>query len=286
MLYKVEFTVPKVQGLDEAESLAAFMSERTASGWEEEETPQGLRCRVFFEQPARADQVAAEARKHWPASEPTVQESKQENWAMAWKDFFVPVSCGERFEVLPPWLKDQADPKMTPIIIEPKMAFGTGHHATTALCLAAIAEYFTQHADQSGKRFLDLGTGSGILAIGFSTLGLSGIGLDIDPEAVACAVENAAANNVSDHIDFAVGSLECLDHGMTFDAVVSNILSGPLIDMAPRLARTVSPGGCLILSGILGEQARAVADAYIAQGLAEPIFRHEGEWSALIWPEV
>ncbi|WP_081650623.1 50S ribosomal protein L11 methyltransferase [Paucidesulfovibrio longus] len=285
MLYQVQFTVPAEAGKDTAEDLAAFMADRTASGWEEEETPQGLRCRVFFELPSSADKVAEDARTRWPGSEPEVAEQEAENWALAWKDFFVPVSCGERFEVLPPWLKDSGSPEMTPIVIEPKMAFGTGHHATTSLCLSSISDLFGK-GEFKDKRFLDLGTGSGILSIGLAMLGLTGRGLDIDPEAVTCAVENAEANKVADKVAYAVGSLDLLAGDERFDVVVANILSGPLIDMAPRLRAAVAPGGRLILSGILGEQAPAVIAAYRAQGLDEPVVRADGEWVALVWTEV
>lgn len=285
MLYRVQFTVPAEPGRDVAEELAAFMAERSAPGWEEEETPRGLLCRVFFELPETADRVAGEARRRWPGCEPEITEQEPENWALAWKDFFVPVACGERFEVLPPWLKDSASPEFTPIVIEPKMAFGTGHHATTALCLAAIGELFGDGA-YADRRFLDLGTGSGILSIGLAMLGLTGRGLDIDPDALACAVENVAANRVADKVDLAVGSLELLGENERFDVVVANILSGPLIQMAPRLAAAVAPGGRLILSGILVEQADAVIAAYRARGLNEPEKRIDGEWVALLWPEI
>lgn len=284
MLYQVQFTVPSREEIDTTEDVAAFLSERTGAGWEEEETPEGVRCRVFFETPAKADAVAAQARQRWPESEPTVEERVPENWAMGWMDFFVPVACGERFEVLPPWLKDKASPDMTPIIIEPKMAFGTGHHATTSLCLAALSDLFGSDAPQPGK-FLDLGTGSGILSIGLAMLGRNGKGLDIDPDAVACARENVETNGMAEHIELATGSLELLEDGEQFDIVVANILSGPLIEMAPRLRRTVAPGGSLILSGILEEQGQAVVNAYTACGLGEPERRVQGEWVALIWTE-
>jgi len=285
MLYQVQFTIPAQAGQDVSEELAAFMSERTGAGWEEEETSTGLRCRVFFETPDKAALVAKQARERWAQSEPEISEQEPENWALAWKDFFVPVACGERFEVLPPWLKDSGSPQLTPIVIEPKMAFGTGHHATTSLCLAALSDLFGNAASSKGC-FLDLGTGSGILSIALAMLGHHGKGLDIDPEAIACARENAEANKVAAPIDFAVGSLELLEEKEQFDIVVANILSGPLIEMAPRLRRAVRSGGSLILSGILGEQAQSVINAYKACGLGEPELRPEDEWVALVWAEV
>jgi ribosomal protein L11 methyltransferase len=199
---------------------------------------------------------------------------------MAWKDFFAPVACGERFEVVPPWLKEEADPGRTCIVIEPKMAFGTGHHATTALCLELIGG-IRGNGDLSALRFLDLGTGSGILAIGLAMLGLTGLGLDIDPEAIPCAVENAEANGVADRIAFSVGELACLAPGLTFDVIAANILSGPLIELAESIAARLAPGGLLLLSGILTEQADAVAEAYVRAGLPEPERFPREEWCAL-----
>lgn len=213
------------------------------------------------------------------------EEQESENWALAWKDNFNPVTCGERFEILPPWIESE-DHDLTPIIIEPKMAFGTGHHPTTALCLEAMADMARAGELGEGMTFFDIGTGSGILGIGLCKLGLTGIGVDIDPQAVVCARENLEINKVDDSMTLAVGSVDCLDRDQRFHVVVANILSGPLIEMAPYIIDRVKPGGVLILSGILREQAEAVSAAYMKNGLSAPIIQTQGEWVVLFWKGV
>lgn len=277
-LLRIALTLPAL-----CEEAAAVLFDLAPHGWEELEQGSDIRYTLHYDD-ADIGHAAAEAlRKRWPDAPLVVDGRETEDWALAWKDFFVPLACGERFEVLPPWHLDDRDPRRTPIVIEPKMAFGTGHHPTTALCLEAIGELFKQGRIAPDMRFLDLGTGSGILGIGLCRLGLTGLGLDIDPQAVACAAENVELNGVGDAMTLAVGSLECLADGLDFHMIVANILSGPLIEMAPALAPRLAPGGCLVLSGILAEQGAAVAAAY-ADRLPGPLrLVQSGEWVALIW---
>ncbi|MGE4553473.1 MAG: 50S ribosomal protein L11 methyltransferase [Desulfovibrionaceae bacterium] len=277
-LLRIALTLPAA-----CEEAPAVLFDLAPQGWEELEQGSNILYTLHYED-ADTGRAAAEAlRKRWPDAPLNVDGREAEDWALAWKDFFVPLACGDRFEVLPPWHLDDRDPARTPIIIEPKMAFGTGHHATTALCLEAIGDLFKRGRIAPGMRFLDLGAGSGILGIGLTRLGLTGLGLDIDPQAVACAAENVARNDAAQAMTLTTGSLECLADGLDFDMVVANILSGPLIEMAPDLAARVAPGGCLVLSGILAEQGDAVAAAY-ADRLPGPMrLERSGEWVALIW---
>jgi len=279
-LLKIEFTIAE----DEADEAGVFIAARVPHGWEE--TPgEGVRRFTLYleDHPLGMEMVRAfEAR--FPGSGVRWSEQESENWAMAWKDFFNPVNCGGTFTILPPWLENGSENGTTHIVIEPKMAFGTGHHPTTALCLTAIGELAGRGAIAPDDTFLDLGTGSGILGIGLAKLGLAGIGLDIDPQAIVCARENVEANGVAGTMRTAVGSIDSLEPGLTFDMVVANILSGPLIEMAGDILPHVRPGGCLILSGILaGVQQEAVAEAYERRGIGAPAVLVEDEWACLLW---
>ena len=195
--------------------------------------------------------------------------------------------CGKQFVVLPPWLADTPDfPGRTPILIEPKSAFGTGHHATTALCLRVVSDLLEAGRLQAGQHFLDLGTGSGVLGIGCCKSGLTGEGLDIDPLAVDNALENRVLNAVApENFTVAEGSIGAVA-GKRFDLVLANILARPLIEMAADIVRACRLGGCLVLSGLLEIQADGVAAAYRAQGLPEPRRIIDGEWAALVWDSI
>jgi len=266
------------------EDLTVFLSSHAPQGWEELPSPDGgLILRVHLEDHPLADNLARDLRRLWPAvaiSEATIE---REDWGAAWMEFFTPIEIGGRFEIVPPWLAESDHQGREAIVIEPKMAFGTGHHPTTALCLEALAVLAGNGGLTPGGRFLDLGTGTGILGIGLCKLGLFGLGLDIDPQAVSCAAENARANAVAERFALAVGSLACLPGGSRFDVVVANILAGPLREMAGELAVRLAPGAPLVLSGILTDQAPAVAKAYTELGFDAPEERRQEEWSCLIF---
>ena len=169
-----------------------------------------------------------------------------------------------------------------PIIIEPKSAFGTGHHNTTVLCLEAITELLASGRLKAGQRFFDVGTGSGILGIACCLNGLAGLGSDIDPVAVDNALENVVINKVADDFRIVPGSAEA-GEGEQFDLVVANILAGPLRELAPALIARMKPGACLVLSGLLDVQADAVEAAYAELGKARRV--QSGDWVALVWGE-
>jgi len=281
-LLRVDITVPEEGDL--TERLEAWLAERLAQGWEESTGIDGrTRFRVHLEDAPPGREFAAEAARDWPQAGVSQDVIEEEDWGAAWMDFFTPIEVGGVFEILPPWLADKDTEGRRPICIEPKMAFGTGHHATTALCLEAFADLSATGRIGPGHRFLDLGTGSGILGIGLCRLGLTGLGLDIDPQAVWCAAENVRRNNVENGMALAIGGAGCLKPSAVFDVVAANILAAPLMAMAPRLVRHLAPGGVLVLSGILVPQAAGVAAAYRAAGLPEPENRESGEWAALVW---
>lgn len=254
-------------------------------GWEEQSLPTGeTRFRVHCEQKDFLERLQQLLKQTVPAAESALSELEETDWLAAWRQFFTPVCCGNHFVVLPPWLADTQDfPGRTPIFIEPKSAFGTGHHATTALCLRVVSDLLEAGRLQQGQHFLDLGTGSGVLGIGCCKFGLTGEGLDIDPLAVDNAVENRALNAIAPE-NFTVdeGSIDAVA-GKQFDLVLANILARPLTEMAADIVRACRPGGCLVLSGLLEIQADGVTAAYKAQGLPEPRRIIDGEWAALVW---
>ena len=265
------------------ELLSGQLALRVSFGWEEESLPTGQsRFRIHCEQQEWLRDLMQALQHCAPQAVCSLESLEAQDWLAAWRQFFTPVCCGSRFVVLPPWLVDSADfPGRTPILIEPKSAFGTGHHATTALCLRVLSDLLDNGRVHAGQSFLDLGTGSGVLGIACCKSGLHGLGLDIDPLAIDNALENRSLNRV-ENLELATGGVESAA-GRSFDLVLANILARPLSEMASQLAATVSTGGCLVLSGLLEIQAQGVITAYAAQGLPEPRRIVDGEWCALVW---
>jgi len=210
--------------------------------------------------------------------EATIRTLAEANWAEAWKAHYVAQRVGP-FLVTPTWLEPPQDEGLVVLRLDPGMAFGTGQHPTTRLCLAAL-----EGRAGPATRVLDVGTGSGILAIGAALLGAQRpVALDIDPRAVETALANAAVSGVA--IDGRATTLpELLAEGSCgpFDLVLANLLAGIVTGLADDLANATRPGGTLIASGILDEQAAAVAEALTAAGFAQPEVRIEGDWVALI----
>ncbi|MBT3017113.1 MAG: 50S ribosomal protein L11 methyltransferase [Candidatus Thiodiazotropha sp. (ex Clathrolucina costata)] len=193
-------------------------------------------------------------------------------WERVWLDHFKPMSFGQRLWVCP--ADDSVDQQNAVVIkLDPGLAFGTGTHPTTALCLEWL-----DAQDLSGKRIIDYGCGSGILAIAALKLGASSaVALDHDPQALIASRDNAEKNSVSDRL------LTCLPDELpngTFDLLVANILAAPLIQLAPDFARLIRPGGRFALSGILAEQQAVVAPAYQAFATLEAPKRQQ-EWLLL-----
>ena len=284
-LYRLEVTVPE----EDYDLLSGLLTLEVAFGWEEESLPSGeTRFRIHCEQEDFLLALRERIRDVLPQAVSVCAPIENKDWLGAWREFFTPVPCGERFVVLPPWLAEQAAadfPGRTPIVIEPKSAFGTGHHATTALCLRVVSDLLDAGRLAAGQRFLDLGTGTGVLSIGCCLFGLRGEGLDIDPLAVDNALENRALNHIdADAFPVAQGSIDAVRE--RYDVVLANILARPLTEMAPDIVRACAPGGCLVLSGLLEIQADGVEQAYQACGLPAARRLIDGEWCALIWEDV
>ena len=216
-----------------------------------------------------------------PIPEATQRELAEANWAEAWKEHWTAQPVGP-FLVAPSWLaEDEVERDGRHLLrLDPGTAFGTGQHPTTRLCLIAIEDALSAMPD---ARVLDVGTGSGILAIGAGLLGAGPlIGVDIDPRAAETAAENAAANGV--RLDARAGSLEAVDAESEgpFDLVLANLLATIVRQLAPGLAAFTRPGGRLIASGILEEQAAETAAALRAAGFDEPVVHQDGDWVALV----
>ncbi|WP_373046424.1 50S ribosomal protein L11 methyltransferase [Vulgatibacter sp.] len=206
-----------------------------------------------------------------------VSRLKDEDWAETWKLHFQPLHVAGKIWVLPPWEKVPAG--SLAVVIEPGMAFGTGGHATTSLCLEGLVEVLER---RPGAAVLDVGCGSGILGIGAKLLGAGRVVMiDNDPVAVQVAKENAAKNGVPE-IETSGTGIEAVAE--RFPVVVANILAVTLIDLVRPIVATVEAGGELLLSGILVGQADDVIAAYEKNGMRLRDRRTRGDW-ALVWME-
>ena len=211
----------------------------------------------------------------------TVRSSilEEDDWADRWKAHFRPMRVGRRFVICPTWEVLQPAEGDRVIVMDPGRAFGTGHHETTRLCLEWL-EDFALNDSSCTTSLLDLGTGSGILAMAGALLGFDRIvGLDIDEEAVEVAGENLLVNGLQGRVRLISGSLD--DLAESFHVVVANIQARPLMAMAGPLAERLHPRGMLVLSGILIEQEQAVRAAFEHEGLTHVERRIEGEWCLL-----
>lgn len=207
-------------------------------------------------------------------AKPEAAQVRREDWAESWKRFFRTMRVSPRLVVRPPWEEYTALPGERVIVLDPGMSFGTGKHATTRTCLSLIDELA---ADGPGRDFLDIGCGSGILSIAAAKLGFGPVaGIDIDPDAVRIAAENAAANGVRASF-FAEDLSKCARKAAV---AVANVLAPVLVEYARQVAGCVrdAPGAALVLSGILDTQYAAVRDAYEAQGFRERKGVLDGEW--------
>jgi ribosomal protein L11 methyltransferase len=196
----------------------------------------------------------------------------ERDWNESWKKRFVPIDVGRSLSILPPW--ENASAGRIPLIIDPGMAFGTGHHETTKTCLMLIERY------AGGGTFLDVGTGTGVLAIAASSLGFTHVvGVDIDPLAVDAAIRNAELNHLT-NIGIKEGSIS--DVNGTFDMIAANLMSEVLIGVAPEIASHLKKPGIAILSGMLVGQEDGVITAMETVGLLLVEKHYDGRWVSVI----
>jgi len=212
--------------------------------------------------------------------EPTFRVVAESDWADAWKEHYHVVHLGERFVIKPSWRDYEAKPNEIVIELDPGMAFGTGLHPTTQMCLAALEKHL-----QPNMSVLDLGTGSGILAIGAAKLGAGSIvAVDNDPLSVKVANENAKANHVEAITRVELGSLaEAAANDATYDLIVVNILARVIIQLCEQnLGRVVRSDGLAIFAGLIDTQEFGVREALASQGLRVIDRLQDKDWVCLI----
>ncbi|MBQ4838390.1 MULTISPECIES: 50S ribosomal protein L11 methyltransferase [Pseudoalteromonas] len=199
-----------------------------------------------------------------------VEQLEDKDWEREWMDNFHPIKFGERLWICPSW-RDIPEPDAVNVLLDPGLAFGTGTHATTSLCLKWL-----EAQDLSGKTVVDFGCGSGILGIAAIKLGAERvIGIDIDPQALVASRDNAERNGVADKLEVYLPENQ---PDFKADIVVANILAQPLRELHEIILGFLKPKGAIAMSGILEEQAQSVADVY-APHIDLDAIKQEGEWT-------
>jgi ribosomal protein L11 methyltransferase len=233
----------------------------------------------------RAAADAADALGHLQAfglrtiGELTTRLVHEADWAEAWKAHFPVLRVGRRIVIRPTWLDAAAGPNDVVLDLDPGMAFGTGLHPTTRLCLAAT-EAVADRGGLQGARVLDVGCGSGILAIAAAKLGaVAVLGVDIDPIAIEATAANAATNGLGSVIAAREGSLPSGEPA--HDVVLANLIASVLVALAGPLRDELRPGGLLVASGIFVDRETEVRRALEAAGLEVAARSAEGDWVAL-----
>lgn len=270
-----------------AEALTNFLWEQGAVGVVEEETPGApARLRAFFPATAGPDTLAARvdgylaalrALGHAASTTARLGPLADHDWTAAWREHFRPVAVGRRLVVLPPWEARPPGDRL-PLVIEPGRAFGTGHHGTTGGCLALLE---TVAERERPARAIDLGTGSGILAVAAVRLGIARVlACDTDPDAVAAACANAERNGLGDRIDVVLADARALA-AEPAPLVLANLLAAAHRALAASYGRLVAPGGVLIAGGILDVEAEEVARALGPPGFAVEAEERFDGWTTL-----
>ncbi|SFU45505.1 50S ribosomal protein L11 methyltransferase [Xenorhabdus koppenhoeferi] len=199
-----------------------------------------------------------------------IEQLEDKDWEREWMDNFHPMLFGKRLWICPSW-REVPEPDAVNVMLDPGLAFGTGTHPTTSLCLQWL-----DGLELEGKTVIDFGCGSGILAIAALKLGAKqAIGIDIDPQAIQASRVNAERNGVSDQLTLYLSKDQPKD--LECDIVIANILAGPLRELAPIIGSLPKSGGFLGLSGVLASQAEGVAQAYNNEFVIDPIAEQE-EW--------
>lgn len=272
---------------DASEGLTNFVWELGALGVVEEESPPGrARLRAFFPEHADTDALARSVDLYLGALEslgfkragrPAMAEVADADWAEAWRAHFAPLTVGRTLTIAPPWETPPADGRLV-LTLEPGRAFGTGQHGTTAGCLELL-EAIVERAHPA--RAIDLGTGSGILAIAAARLGVAEVlAVDSDPDAVASATANVARNGLEGRVTCALADASTLEAAPA-PLVLANLLAAAHRALAPRYARLVAPGGTLVAGGCLDAEADDVTAALDAHGFRRVAARSIEGWTTL-----
>lgn len=235
--------------------------------------------RIYFTSADDRDRAARAIRDELGASALTMRpvDVEDENWVERSQAQLTAIRVG-RIVVAPPWDRPSDTDAMV-VVIRPSMGFGTGHHASTRLCLQAL-----QRVDPAGRSVIDVGTGSGVLAIAAVKLGAArAVAFDCDPDALANARENVEASGVADRVELHAGDLADARRLpiAPADIVLANLTAGVLQAHAALLRQLVAPRGSLVVSGILTDQIAAIASAFSQAGLSAAFTDREGDWVAL-----
>lgn len=288
-----QLTVPS--SADTSDGLTNFLWEHGALGVVEEESPtEPPRLRAFFPYATSSADLLAKVTAyraslrslgfHVDPTAPEITPLLDGDWANAWQQSFPPLEVGTRLLIVPPWeaRPEGATRGRVQLVIEPGRAFGTGHHGSTEGCLALLEEALSAR-DAPRPPVLDIGTGTGILAIAAVKLGApSAVGIDMDPDAIRAARQNADQNGCSDRITLALQDADAPLPGESFRLIVANLLSHTHLGLARRYEQLVASGGLLILGGILADEHQAVADALRAVSFELRTCRIVDGWASLL----
>jgi ribosomal protein L11 methyltransferase len=213
----------------------------------------------------------------WPVGELEIREIAEADWAHAWKAHYGTFRVGRRIVIRPSWLDDAVGPDDIVVALDPGGAFGTGLHPTTRRCLMLLEDVI-----RPGDHALDVGTGSGILAIAAVGCGAASVdAVDVDPIAASTARANVVANGLAHRIDITLGSVDDVEPPRVYDVVIANIIARVIIDLAPGLVQRLGPHGTLVTAGIIADRADDVADCLADLGLE--LDRHvDGDWITLL----
>lgn len=211
----------------------------------------------------------------YPMPEPEVRRLAQADWAEAWKQHYTRTKPGDRLVIVPAWDDQPLDPGDLPVRVDPGMAFGTGTHPSTQLCLLLMERYV-----RPGDRLFDVGAGSGILSIAAVRLGASPVvASDTDSVAVRATQENAALNGLQDQIQVTQGSIDAFDG--PFDVIVINILAEVIFLLLPGALARLAPGGRVLLAGIIAEREEWLQERIAALNLTISERLSQGDWVGL-----
>ena len=271
-----------------AEEISDWVAQNLSKTVVELKKPGGIEValEIYFDNTIEAE-IAARALSSFPVKGSAIREYADEEWAESWKKHFKPMEIGKRLRVVPPWLAESGGKNQESggsegkieLVINPGLSFGTGNHFTTRFCLEQLDRFVP--AD-GAETMLDIGTGSGILAIAAVKLGVArAVGADFDPVCIECSVENAQINGVEDRTSFFQHDITTGWPDETYDMVCANIYSSLLIDQAEVLLRIAKKH--LLLTGIREMELDGVAETFVRLGGREVVRDSDCEWGGLVF---